>query len=131
MNIISRTIFIRCSLILAIFSQSIVYDSGLSYMRKIRQVCICNHHSKIEIHRNVKSLSKSDCHDYKKTIHVCSCKKHKNPNELSNLLKQTFFLASNQAFLSIQFTSYFFSLSNHIADFEGYHLTLIKPPRLS
>lgn len=118
-------------LVSAILSQSIIYDTGLCYLRRIRQICSCNHNSQKEIHSKAKTLSKSDCHDHKKIIHVCSCKKHKNPNELSNLLKQTFFLATNHTFLSIQYTSFYFDLSNQKANLAGYHLTLIKPPRIS
>ena len=131
MRFIPRAMLVNFFLVSAILSQSIIYDSGLCYMRQVRQICSCNHNSQKEIHTKAKTLSKSDCHDHKKTIHVCACKKHKNPNELSNLLKQTLFLTSNQALLSIHFTSYYFSLSNQIADLAGYHLTLIKPPRIS
>lgn len=129
MRNIFQTFFVICISISAILSQSLVYDSGLCYMRKVRQVCNCNHNSKKEIHTNQKS--KSDCHDAKKTIHVCACKKHKNPNELSNLIKQIFFIVSDNCSLSIQFTKLFILFPNFLADLSGYQLTLIKPPRLS
>ncbi len=117
-------------IIFAILSQSLIYDSGLCYMRKIRQVCICNHNSQKEIHS--KPTSKTDCHEIKKTVHVCSCKKTKNPNELSNLLKQTFFLSTaTVSNLSIQLTHYVFLTSNSTSNLQGYQLTLIKPPRMS
>lgn len=116
-------------IIFAILSQSLIYDSGLCYMRKFRQVCTCNHNSQKEIH--AKPSSKTDCHEIKKAVHVCSCKKTKNPNELSNLLKQTFFLTTNTlSDLSVQLTSYKFLISNSISNLQGYELLLIKPPRM-
>jgi hypothetical protein len=116
-------------IIFAVLSQSLVYDSGLCYMRTYRQVCTCNHNSQKEIHS--KPTSKTDCHEVKKTVHVCSCKKTKNPNELSNLLKQTFFLTSNTlSSLSIHLTHYLFITSNSISNLQGYQLILIKPPRV-
>ena len=117
-------------IIFAVLSQSLIYDSGLCFMRKVRQICTCNHNSKKEIHS--KSSVKSDCHDIKKTVHVCSCKKTKNPNELSNLIKQTFFITTNTlSVLSIQLTHYIFPISNSISNHKGYQLTLIKPPKFS
>ncbi len=115
--------------IFAILSQSLVYDSGLCYIRKIRQICACNHSSKHEIHSN--SDAKTDCHEIKKIKTVCSCKKTKNPNELSNLLKQIFFITANTlSSFSIQRTSYLLITSNSISNLQGYELTLIKPPRM-
>jgi len=117
-------------IIFAILSQSLIYDSGLCYMRKVRQICTCNHNSKKEIHS--KSSTKSDCHNLKKTVHICSCKKTKNPNELSNFIKQTFLINTNTlSVISIQLTNYIFPVSNSISNHKGYQLTLIKPPRLS
>lgn len=127
-----KTLFskvIICSLAMfAILSQSLIYDSGLCYMRNYRQICKCNHNSKKEIHSN---LAKSDCHNAKQVTHICSCKKNKNPNELSNIIKQTFFLSRIQNTLSIHLTSYILPTSNFISNLKGYRLILIKPPRFS
>lgn len=121
-------IFFSLTLSLTVFAQSVIYDSGLCYMRKFRQVCICNHNSKREIH---KQTNKSDCHDPHKTIHVCKCKKQKNPNELSNLLKQTFIFWNFTNFVSIRLTKFIPDFSTHKINLTGFEITLIKPPRLS
>ncbi len=128
-KVIKKSVF-TCIIISAVLSQSLIYDSGLCFMRKVRQVCICNHNSKKEAH--FKSYAKSDCHDINKAVHICSCKKTKNPNELSNLLKQTFTLPSyNFSNFTIQLTQHIFPISNLISNLKGYQLTLIKPPRFS
>lgn len=112
----------------SILSQSLIYDSGFCYMRKFRQVCTCNHNSKKEIHSKVSG--KSDCHDANKKTHICSCKKTKNPNEISNLIKQTFFIANLESNFFIHLTKYTVSNSSPVVDLSGYKLTLIKPPKL-
>lgn len=127
-----KTLFLKvvisAVIVFAILSQSLVYDSGLCYMRKFRQICTCNHNSKKEIHSRV---SKSDCHDAKKITHICSCKKNKNPNELSNLIKQTFLLSTIQNNLFIYLTKYILPTPYLISNLKGYQLTLIKPPRIT
>ena len=113
-------------IIFAVLSQSLIYDSGLCFMRTVRQICTCNHNSVREIHS--KDLAKSDCHDTKKTVHICSCKKPKNPNELSNLIKQIFFISFfNSSKISIQLRKYILPVSNHLVNLKGFGLTLIKP----
>jgi hypothetical protein len=129
MRNIFQTVVISFISISAILSQSLIYDSGLCYMRNIRQICTCNHNSKKEIHSE--NSKKTDCHDAKKTSHICSCKKNKNPNELSNLIKQTFFLSRIENTLFIHLTKYILPTPNLISNLKGYRLILIKPPRLS
>ncbi len=112
----------------SVLAQSLIYDSGLCYMRTYRQICTCNHNSKKEIHRQT---NKSDCHDKSKSVHICSCKKSKNPNELSNLLKQIFFLWQGNQDLALEFIKFNYSTLLKDVILNGYGLTLIKPPRLS
>jgi hypothetical protein len=127
MKTLFAKVVISLLIVFAILSQSLIYDSGLCYMRKFRQICTCNHNSKKEVHSQV---SKSDCHDSTKVTHICSCKKNKNPNELSNLIKQTFFLSEIQNTLFIHLTKYILPTPNLISNLKGYRLILIKPPRL-
>jgi hypothetical protein len=121
---------ISCIIIFSILSQSLIYDSGLCYMRKVRHVCTCNHNSKKEIHST--KISKTDCHDLEKIIHVCSCKTTKNPNELSNFIKQIFiFTELNLSSIDFKLVKYAFLISLNFPILEGFHLTLIKPPKLT
>lgn len=126
-TLISKVI-ISFLVMFAILSQSLIYDSGLCYMRGVRQICKCNHNSKKEVHSNI---SKSDCHNARKVIHICSCKKTKNPNEISNLIKQTLFLTGNQNTIYICLIKYILSTPNLYSDLKGFRLILVKPPRLS
>lgn len=120
-------IFFCLFLSITVLAQSIIYDSGLCYMRKYREICKCNHNSRKEIHKPTSRTS--DCLDNTKAVHICACKKTKNPNEISNLIKQTFLNIQEKNFLYIHFIKYLPSLSYQIFYLDGYKLTLIKPPR--
>lgn len=127
-SIIQKSVLIFI-VMFAILSQSLIYDSGLCFMRTYRQICTCNHNSKREIHSKI--ISKSDCHDAKKAVHICACKKSKNPNEISNLIKQTFFISSfNLTNFSIHLTKYIVPNPIYLVNLRGFGLILIKPPRL-